>query len=127
MAVQTMFERVGGFATVRRIVSDFYARVLSSPHLEPYFSDVDMPRLVDHQVKFITAVTGGPAVFSDQMIVRAHAKLGITPADFDEMVALLVETLEDHELSPADVQEVERAVIRRRHLVVAGAVVVPGS
>jgi truncated hemoglobin YjbI len=34
----TLFERVGGFARVRLMVSDFYERVLDSTLLAPYFA-----------------------------------------------------------------------------------------
>lgn len=115
----SMFERCGGFATVRRIVSGFYDRVLDSPRLARHFAEVDMRRLIDHQTKFITFVMEGPATFADSQLERAHARLGITPAEFDEMVDLLRETLEDAGLEPADVEQVLREVRQRERLVVA--------
>jgi hemoglobin len=37
----TVFERYGGFASVRKVVSDFYDRVLESPDLLPYFERIE--------------------------------------------------------------------------------------
>jgi hemoglobin len=50
---QTMYERYGGFPKIRRVVSDFYDRVLEEPELQRHFEGVDMRRLVDHQTKFV--------------------------------------------------------------------------
>jgi len=66
----TIFERYGGFSAVRRIVSDFYDRVLDSPVIAHHFEKVDMKRLLDHQARFIAAVTGGPASYSDEHLRR---------------------------------------------------------
>jgi hemoglobin len=116
---QTIFERAGGFATVRRIVSSFYDRVLESPTLSPYFEDVDMRRLIDHQTRFITSVMGGPASYSDDHLARTHARLAITSAHFDEVVGLLREALEEQELQPADIDDVERSVRARKSVIVS--------
>jgi hemoglobin len=98
------FQRLGGFARVRLLVSDFYEKVLASQRLGVYFAGIDMRRLIDHQTKFISALMGGPVSYTDEQIARAHARLGITPADFEEMAELFRETLEDFELERADVE-----------------------
>jgi hemoglobin len=100
---RTVFERVGGFARVRLMVSDFYEKVLDSPVLLPYFEEVDMRRLIDHQTRFFAAVMGGPASFTDEQLARTHHRLRVTDAAFDEMVILFQETLEDHGLGDRDV------------------------
>ncbi len=115
---RTIFEECGGFATVRRIVSAFYARVLGSPCLGRYFEKVDMPTLVDHQTQFICSVMGGPASFSDQHLERVHAPLRISRAEFAEMVGLLRETLEEFELDEADIDQVEADLKRHEPLIV---------
>lgn len=115
----TLFERSGGFATVRRIVSAFYDKVLDSPALARHFEGVDMRALIDHQTKFITFVMEGPATFHDGVLERAHARLGVTPAEFSELVGLLRETLEDFDIPPADIEHVVREVKKRERLIVA--------
>lgn len=40
----SLFEKVGGFAQVRLIVSDFYDRILESEALRPYFEDIGVRR-----------------------------------------------------------------------------------
>jgi hemoglobin len=122
----TTFETLGGFARVRLIVSDFYDKVLESERLAPYFAGVDMRRLIDHQTKFIAAVMGGPAAFSDEQMQRAHRRLGITTEDFDEMALLFRETLEDFGVREAELERLHAHVLSMRmHVVSAPAQELP--
>ena len=114
----TVFERCGGFATVRKVLSDFYDKMLDSPTLSSYFENVDMRRLVDHQTKFVSSIMGGPASFSDDHLRRAHAKLGLSRAELLEMAELLRETLEDFDLEPADIDHVCGEIMKRESLIV---------
>jgi hemoglobin len=117
----SVFERLGGFARVRLIISDFYARVLESERLGRYFQHIDMRRLIDHQTKFISALMGGPAAFTNEQIARAHVRLGISSDEFAEMAVLLRETLEDAGVEDADVDRVLAHAESLRPYVVAEA------
>jgi hemoglobin len=86
---------VGGFASVRRVVSAFYDKALESELIAHHFEHIEMPKLIDHQTRFISFLMGGPASYTDEHIGHVHARLGITLLEFDEMVELLTETLED--------------------------------
>jgi hemoglobin len=108
------FERIGGFARVRLLVSDFYQKVLESEQLGTHFRRIDMRRLIDHQTKFFSAIMGGPASFTDDQIARVHAHLGITPAQFDEMADLFLETLEDFGIDPAETARLHAHVCSMR-------------
>lgn len=103
---RTMFERYGGFAAVSKVVMSFYDRALDSDILAPYFEDVDMRRLVDHQTKFVSSVMGGPASYTNDALQRVHAHLDIDHVAFTEMIMLFKETLEDLEFDDEDVDAV---------------------
>lgn len=113
----SIFERYGGFAAIRRIVSSFYDKVLDSS-ISHHFEGVDMRRLIDHQAKFVTSITGGPASYGDDHLRRVHARLGITDAEFEVMRALFVETVEDFGFSDPDTRAVEHEIVRRRDVIV---------
>ena len=116
---QSIFDRVGGFAAVRKVVSAFYDKMLDSQRLQPYFAKVDMRGLIDHQTKFIAAVMGGPASFSDDVLRRVHAPLGITYDEFNEMAGLLADTLEEFSFEQADIDYVVQEIMKREPLIVA--------
>ena len=115
---QSIFERHGGFAKVSRIVMSFYDLVLDSPVISPYFANTDMKRLIDHQTKFIAYLMGGPASFSDEHLERVHRHMEIDRRAFDEMVALLTETLEDFDFDAADIADVRSELELRAPLII---------
>lgn len=101
---QSLFEKYGGFGRVHQVVMDFYDRVLDDDDLGPYFDDVDMKDLIDHQTKFISSLLGGPASYTDHHIRHAHKGLKIVPQHFDTMKRLMEETLREAGFEVADIQ-----------------------
>ena len=118
---RTLFERYGGFATVSKIVLSFYGRVLDDDILAPYFDDVDMRRLIDHQTKFVSQVMGGPATYTNESLRQLHAHLAITDEAFDVMIDVMEETLEDFDFADSDLDAVVTDLESRRSWIVAGA------
>ena len=116
---QTIFERYGGFSNVRKVVSTFYDYVLDDEVMAPYFEGIDMRRQIDHQSKFISAVMGGPASYSDDHLMRVHARLGSDHEAFVVMASLLKEAMEDHDMAATDVDAVMHEIVIREHLVVS--------
>ena len=115
---KTLFDKYGGFSVVSRIVLDLYERLLDDDDVGPFFDEVDMRRIVDHQTKFVSSLMGGPASFTDEQIRRTHDHLAITSAHFDRLSDLLSETLRDHGLSDEDVAKVVARFEARRNIVV---------
>jgi hemoglobin len=116
---QTMFERYGGFATVSKVVMGFYDKALDSDIIGVYFEDVDLRRLIDHQTKFVSAVMGGPASYSDDQLRVLHAHLDITEEAFNEMLQLFEETLEDFEFEREDLDYIVRYLSGRAPYIIA--------
>ncbi|MGA7272419.1 MAG: group 1 truncated hemoglobin [Acidimicrobiia bacterium] len=116
--MQTIFERVGGMRTVSRMISTFYDRVLDTPLLSHYFDGVDMRTLIDHQTKFVAAVMGGPASYTDEHLARVHAHLHIDDASFEEVVLILRETMEDQGMNETDMGDVVARVRGRKTFIV---------
>lgn len=114
----SLFDKYGGLSGLRLAIMDFYDRVLDSDVVGHFFDDVDMPRLIDHQTKFVAALLGGPAEYSDDRLARAHARLTVNDAEFDEIVHLMEATLTQAGFAPPDLAAVLRAVEARRGLIV---------
>ncbi len=117
---QSMFDRYGGFASVSRVVSAFYDRALESPLLSPYFENSDMRKLIDHQTKFVSSLMGGPASYSNEELERVHRRLDINERDFNEMIAVLKETLEDFDFEMTDIATVQSEMMSRKRFIVGG-------
>jgi len=115
---RSLYESVGGFGTISKLVLSFYGKVLESERVAPYFADVDMKHLIDHQTKFICSLLGGPASFSDDQIRHAHRAIKVTDDAFDEIADLFLETLNEAKLQAADVDGIAKAFESKRHLIV---------
>lgn len=117
---RTMFEKYGGFGAVSKVVSAFYDKVLDSDVIGPYFDDVDMRRLVDHQTKFISDTMGGPASYSNEALRKVHAGHHIDRAAYEEMARLLRETLLEFGFEPNDVDAIMSEIEARSAYVISG-------
>ncbi len=118
MASQTLYDKYGGFSNVSRIVLSFYDTLIDNDEIGPFFDDVDMPKMVDHQTKFIASLMGGPASYTDKQLRQLHSHLDISDAHFDELEVVLRETLDQHGIDPQDVELVVTEFANRRTLIV---------
>jgi hemoglobin len=102
----TLYDKYGGFAAISAIVHTFYDKVLASPTLDPYFQNVDMGGMIDHQTKFLCKVLGGPDNYTGRALEAAHRRLDVTSSAFEEVATLLKQSLEEAGVEPADVATV---------------------
>ena len=115
---KTLFDKYGGFSTISKIVLTFYDRMLEDDDVGPFFDDVDLSKLIDHQTKFISSLMGGPASFSDEHIERAHRHMTIENHHFDRLKEIVAETLADFDVTPADIGTVLEGFEQRRVLLI---------
>ncbi len=118
MSEQTLFEKYGGFSNVSKIVLNFYDTLLDSDDIGPFFDDIDMSKMVDHQTKFVASLLGGPASYTDNQLRQLHSHLDIGDNHFDELKIVLKGTLEDHGVEPGDVNSVLQEFENRRGFIV---------
>ena len=104
--MSSLFQKYGGFTTINVIVKDFYTEVLQSPNLKVYFVNSDMENLIDHQVKFISHLLGGPAEYLGKSLEMSHKHLNIPMQDFLEIAGILQDVLIDNGMKEDDVSKV---------------------
>jgi hemoglobin len=109
-APDILYTRLGGAAGIQDVIEDFVARVSADPAINGYFlnASVDGDRLVTCLVKQVGAATGGPETYPDPAagcrdMATAHAGLGISTNDFNDLVGHLVDALEAADVSAADI------------------------
>lgn len=116
---ESMFHRYGGPEKVSDLVFAFYDRVLASERLAPFFAACDMRKLIEHQTIYIAAVMGGPPSYSEAHLRSVHAGLGISNANFDEMLGHLRAAMQDVGYAGTDTDHVIRRLAALRRFVVA--------
>ncbi len=98
----TLYDRIGGGDTVRRLVTDFYQRVLADPDLRPFFEDVPVDKLAHMQSEFFATALDGPLEYTGRPLSEVHAGLGIRPHHIQLFLDHLLETLEGYEIGRDD-------------------------
>ena len=108
---ESLYNKYGGFASVSKLVQEFYRRVLEEDSLKNFFEGVSMERLMDHQTHFLCKAMGGPDNYEGRSLAPAHVNLGISSEDFGLVGEILQETLEDGGVEDADVAAIMGIVV----------------
>ncbi|WP_067729591.1 globin domain-containing protein [Oceanobacillus damuensis] len=101
MKHRTIYEAIGGFDTIQRLVDAFYKRVAKHPKLIPIFPE-DLTETARKQSLFLTQFFGGPRLYEEErghpMMRRRHLPFEITPSRRDAWLACMAEALEETEI-----------------------------
>ena len=94
MKQQNLFDKYGGVATIKLILKKFYEELLNRKWAKKMFVNVDMEKLLLHQIQFVSFAMGKPeSEFDDQRLKKGHAGLKITQEQYEETIHLQVSTL----------------------------------
>lgn len=107
--MSTLYERLGGEATVAAAVVRFYEKIMDDALLAPFFEDVEMDRLIDKQIAFMTLAFDGPNRYTGRDLRLAHAPLvlrGLGDAHFDALTGHLAATLRELAIAEDAIGEV---------------------
>ncbi|SRR5579883_1346455 len=108
--VETIYERIGGAASIQAAVDGLYTRILADPEIAPLFVDVNMGALKAKQKLFFAQALGGPANYRGRDMRSAHARLKITREHFDRVADHLVDTLKSLGVDGETVNDILDAV-----------------
>ncbi len=93
----SLYQRLGGYNVIAAVTDDFVGALAGDPMFTKFFvghSNDSKARIRQHIVDQLCMATGGPCVYTGRDMRTAHAGLGITNADWDHAVQLLVGTLD---------------------------------
>lgn len=114
----TLYEAIGGFEQVERLVTALYERVAAHPDLIPIFPE-DFTETARRQTLFLTQFLGGPPLFLEDrghpMLRRRHLPFEITPTRRDAWLACM-----DGAMEEVQMQEPYRTAIFERLTLTAG-------
>jgi hemoglobin len=102
----SLYEKVGGEAGIASMVGDFYHTVRADELIGRFFAKTDMTRLASMQKEFFSMALGGPVVYSGRPLSHAHHHLAIERKHFQRFIECLLQTLEKHQLTREDKDEI---------------------
>jgi hemoglobin len=109
----TLYKRLGGYDALAAVTDDFIGRLATDSVIGRFFaghSKDSQLRIRQLIVDQLCAATGGPCVYIGRSMKASHAGLGITGAEWDRAVRLLVATLNKFTVPAAEQSEVLAAI-----------------
>lgn len=101
-----LLQRIGGAETLQRIVDQMYTRVMADPELAPFFTGVQMEKLVRMQTEFIASIISGDIRYTGADLTRVHAGRGITRHHFSQFVGHLTQSMQANDVDAFDIDQV---------------------
>ncbi len=91
---KSLYERLGGEASIKAVVDEFVANVGADTRINKYFANANLDRLKGHLVNQIGEASGGPQQYTGRDMKTAHAGMGIDEPAFNALVEDLVKALD---------------------------------
>jgi hemoglobin len=121
----SLYDRIGGEATIAGAIDLFYDRVLEDPELHPFFRESSIEKLRRMQREFFAAALGGPQRYTGLSLAQAHGHRGISERHFQLFIRHLLETLDELGLPPGERTEVIDRITLHRDAITGGPAQVP--
>jgi hemoglobin len=79
----TLYHRLGGLPTIRKVVDDFVLRLRSDQRVSDFFANSNVPLIREQLTQLFCQVAGGPCTYLGADMKTAHVGMGLSNADFD--------------------------------------------
>lgn len=90
----TLYQRLGGQSGIEEIVDGLLWEIGGSPSLRPLFANTDIQRFRKKLIEQLCDITDGPCVYSGDSMRETHRHLGISRAQFNQLVEDLIHSME---------------------------------
>ena len=119
MEQQSLFDKYGGVPTIKLILEKFYKELLTRTWAKKIFINVNMDKLLLHQIQFVSFAMGKPeSEFDDERLRKGHAGLKITPEQYDETIGILVKVLTNFKVQFADIKHIGDTIDSKKDLII---------
>lgn len=119
-ATKSLYERLGGVYNIATVVDDFIERLLvndtlnANPALKEARARVPKAGLKFQVTALVCEVTGGPCKYTGRTMKEAHARLNISEAQWEAMVADFTKTLNAFKVPTKEQQELVSIIARTK-------------
>jgi hemoglobin len=113
-AADSLYKRLGGYDALAAVTDDFVGKLAADKDFARFFiglSEDSKKRVRQHVVDLLCQVTGGPCFYIGRDVKVAHAGLGITKAEWDKSVTLLVDTLNKFKVAEQEQKDLAALVL----------------
>jgi hemoglobin len=106
---KTLYERLGGYDGIAKVVDDFIGRLVADKQFEKFFigqSTDSKKKIRNHVIEQFCVATGGPCVYTGRDMKTSHAGLGITEAEWNAGANHLAAALDKYKVDEKSKAEV---------------------
>lgn len=118
---KSLYERLGGEEKIRAIIAEIVRLHAVNEDFERFMGDVDQEKLIDGVTDFLVQGAGGPARYTGRDMVKAHAHLKLTNADFLSAGVDVMQAMKNKGCQQTEINEVICMLVSLRDQVVIDA------
>jgi hemoglobin len=116
----TLFDKYGGVSVIIKVVKTFQYEILHRPHLARYFQGLDLTKMTDHSILYISFALGKPLkVYTSREMNNAHIKFKISGLHYDEIADVLKDSLSVEGFNEIDIKAVMNNLEKVRYIFIA--------
>jgi hemoglobin len=131
MGEPSLYERLGGVYAISAVVDHFSDQLVEKGTIEdenPQIKEWNeneaasrLPGLRFLRTLWLCAIAGGPFEYTGQPLDDAHAEFRLSPPEFDEVAAVLADSLDHFKVPAREKEEVLAAFEAHKPQVTAGS------
>jgi hemoglobin len=132
MPEPTLYERIGGVYAISAVVDHFSDQLVqrrtisgTNPFIKEWTDNkaaVRLPGLKFLRTLWLCAISGGPFQYTGEALADAHFEFELTPSEFDEVAAVLADSLDHFGIPTNEKEEVLAAFAAYKPAVTAGSI-----
>lgn len=132
MPEPTLYERLGGVYAISAVVDHFSDQLVergtiaeANPFIKQWNdtkAPVRLPGLRFLRTLWVCSIAGGPFQYSGEALGDAHFEFELTAEEFDEVAAVLADSLDHFNVPTAEKEEVVAAFAAYKPAVTAGSI-----
>jgi hemoglobin len=132
MPEPTLYERLGGVYAISAVVDHFSDQLVqrrtisgTNPFIKEWTDNkaaVRLPGLKFLRTLWLCAISGGPFQYTGEALADAHFEFELTPSEFDEVAAVLADSLDHFGIPTNEKEEVLAAFAAYKPAVTAGSI-----
>lgn len=105
MSEQSLYERLGGEESIRRIAGTILENHLANDAVKTRYADSDRQEVIRIVTEFICAGTGGPQAYSGKDMLAAHKGMNINEREYMAVLDDILAALDTHDVGQREKEE----------------------
>ncbi len=90
-----LYTEIGGHEGIEKLVDAFVKRIARDKKILPYFAKASVKHFKEGFINHLCMMIDGPCIYRGDTMVDIHTGMHINEADFNRVVELLIQAMED--------------------------------